>query len=207
MLAILSVLTRSFPVRAVGSTTRAGWPENRCDAVAKPVLRRGGMARRLSMVMGLGCLQVAAFFALTAAQAIAVGANDTSPSKASTISATTAPSGSSEAVASRVQLIMLEEEGCPWCVRWHEEIGGIYHKTSEGGRAPLRRVDMHAPLPDDLSFLRRAHFSPTFVLVEGDREVGRIRGYPGADFFWPLLGELLGKLKASSADDTPVVVN
>jgi hypothetical protein len=40
-------------------------------------------------------------------------------------------------------------------------------------------------------------FSPTFVLVEQGREIGRITGYPGADFFWGMLAELIQKLDRS----------
>jgi hypothetical protein len=36
--------------------------------------------------------------------------------------------------------------------------------------------------------------SPTFVLSDGGREVGRIIGYGGSDFFYGLLGELLNRL-------------
>ncbi len=99
-----------------------------------------------------------------------------------------------EGVSLRTELVMMEEHGCPWCIRWNEEIGVIYHKTPEGRRAPLRRVDIHGAIPDDLSFLKRANFSPTFILVDGGREVGRIRGYPGDEFFWFRLQELLKKL-------------
>jgi hypothetical protein len=99
--------------------------------------------------------------------------------------------------AQTAQLVMLEESGCPWCERWNEEIGVIYHKTPEGKRARLRRIDIHAPLPDDLKFLVKGRYTPTFVLVENGREFGRIRGYPGENFFWGLLGKLLGRLPAS----------
>ena len=89
------------------------------------------------------------------------------------------------------ELIMLEEHGCPWCERWNEEVGVVYHKTPEGKRAPLRRIDIHDPLPVDLRFLVKGGYTPTFVLVENGREIGRIRGYPGEDFFWGLLGQML----------------
>lgn len=92
------------------------------------------------------------------------------------------------------ELVMMEEYGCSWCERWHEEIGVVYSRTQEGRSAPLRIVDVHAPLPDDLRFLKRAYFTPTFILVSGGREIGRIQGYPGEDFFWALLGQLLTKL-------------
>lgn len=98
------------------------------------------------------------------------------------------------------ELLMLEEDGCYWCEQWNEDIGGIYHKTEEGRRAPLRRLNIHDPLPASYGFLRKGNFTPTFVLVQNGREVGRIRGYPGADFFFPLLGQLLAKLRSPKTD-------
>jgi hypothetical protein len=96
------------------------------------------------------------------------------------------------------ELVMLEETGCPWCERWNREIGVIYHKTDEGRRAPLRRVDIDGALPNDLKFLVKGNFTPAFVLVDGGREIGRIRGYPGEDFFWGLLQMMLRKLPAAA---------
>ena len=81
------------------------------------------------------------------------------------------------------ELIMFEQAGCDWCERWHEDIGVIYHKTIEGKTAPLRPIDIHEKLPDDLRNLKPGRFTPTFVLVNDGAEVGRIRGYPGEDFF------------------------
>lgn len=89
---------------------------------------------------------------------------------------------------------MLEQDGCSWCERWNQEIGGIYPKTDESRRAPLRRVDIHEPWPDDLGFVRPEAFTPTFVLVDNGREIGRMRGYAGDEFFWVLLAEMLDKL-------------
>ncbi len=83
-------------------------------------------------------------------------------------------------------LLMAEEDGCYWCGRWNEEIAHIYPKTAEGQTAPLQRYDLHSEAPD-VAFERRVHFTPTFILVENGREVGRIEGYPGEDFFWGLL--------------------
>lgn len=92
------------------------------------------------------------------------------------------------------ELVMLEEAGCGWCERWNEEIGVIYNKSREGRIAPLRRLDIHDHLPKDLSFLNKGRYTPTFVLVDRGREIGRIRGYPGEDFFWGYLGQLMEKL-------------
>lgn len=89
---------------------------------------------------------------------------------------------------------MFEEKGCVWCKRWTDEIGPIYPKTAEGRRAPLRRVDMHERRPEDLEAVAPVVVSPTFVLVDDGKEIGRIEGYPGEDFFWGLLGRLIDEL-------------
>ncbi len=89
---------------------------------------------------------------------------------------------------------MFEQAGCVWCETFDREIGPVYPKTAEGQRAPLRRVNIDHPLPADLGFIAVERLAPLFVLVDKGREVGRIRGYPGEDHFWGLLGTLIRKL-------------
>jgi len=91
-------------------------------------------------------------------------------------------------------LIMFEQVGCVWCEAFNREIAPIYPKTAEGQRAPLRRVDIDQPVPQDLAFIAVERLAPLFVLVDKGREIGRIRGYPGEDHFWGLLGVLIKKL-------------
>ncbi|SMO57602.1 hypothetical protein [Ruegeria faecimaris] len=95
------------------------------------------------------------------------------------------------ALRAEMTLLMAEEDGCMWCARWDSEISEIYPKTPEGNAAPLRRVDIHAAMPDDIALERPLYYTPTFVLLDNGREVGRIEGYPGEDFFWGVLGVLL----------------
>ncbi len=97
------------------------------------------------------------------------------------------------------QLIMLEQDGCHWCEIWNEEIGVAYPKTDEGKLAPLRRVDIHSPLPADLQGLKRANYTPTFVVWHDGREIDRLRGYPGGHFFWPMLQQMLAKIDKATA--------
>ena len=92
------------------------------------------------------------------------------------------------------ELIMFHDVHCVWCARFDAEIGPIYAKTKEGQRAPLRRVDAAKPMPPELLFIEAERLTPVFVLIDNGREVGRIRGYPGEDHFWGLLGTLLAKL-------------
>ena len=93
-------------------------------------------------------------------------------------------------------LLMVEQPGCVYCARWDREIAPAYPKTEEGRLAPLRRVQLREPLPDDVTVERRATFTPTFILLDDGVETGRIEGYPGDEFFWPLLGALIEKAGA-----------
>ena len=90
-----------------------------------------------------------------------------------------------------LELVMFETQGCMWCILWNNEIGQIYYKTQEGKRAPLRRMDISNARSSELSFTGPVTHTPTFILVSGGREIGRITGYPGPDFFWPLLMDLI----------------
>jgi len=98
--------------------------------------------------------------------------------------------------AEAASLIMVEQKYCEYCETWNADIGVIYNKTAEGKRAPLRRIDIFDPLPGDLSFLTGLVFTPTFVLVDDGKEIGRVLGYASEDFFWGLLQKLLEKLPA-----------
>ncbi len=107
-------------------------------------------------------------------------------------------------MAQAAELVMFEKDGCPWCLRWHQEIGPGYPHSEEGRRAPLRVVKSHDGNVAGISLKSPVTLSPTFVLVEKGREVGRLVGYPGADFFYGLLAGLLQNLdKAASKTRDP----
>ncbi|TMJ01115.1 MAG: transcriptional regulator [Alphaproteobacteria bacterium] len=106
--------------------------------------------------------------------------------------------------AQAAELVMFEQKSCVWCRKFDREIAPAYDKTTEGNRAPLRRLDIALPAPSDLAFIKRERFTPVFVLIDGGREIGRIRGYPGDTFFWGLLANLLERLdRGESATPEP----
>jgi hypothetical protein len=125
---------------------------------------------------GCGILRAEAFGVLSAIFALALLAL---PARADTTLAEPA-----------LRLIMIEAPGCPYCRRWDREVRDAYLASEEGRRAPLQRLMMGSP---QAGRFERVTWSPTFILLRGETEVGRIIGYPGADFFWALLGELLAK--------------
>ncbi len=92
------------------------------------------------------------------------------------------------------ELLMFRRVGCPYCLAWERAVGPVYGKTDLGRRAPLRKVDLDKEDPPAIALKRAVRYTPTFVLVEDGREIGRIEGYPGEDFFWGLLDKLVGSL-------------
>jgi hypothetical protein len=96
--------------------------------------------------------------------------------------------------AQAAELVMFETLGCLWCMAWDKEVGVIYHKTAEGRTAPLRRLDIGDPRPPELAALPDIMYTPTFVLMDGGSEIGRIVGYLGEDQFWGLLGEFFQRI-------------
>jgi hypothetical protein len=99
-----------------------------------------------------------------------------------------------------IALIMVEEPGCPYCARWHREVGTAYANTREGRFAPLVRL-MRGD--SRIAAIKGLNYSPTFLVMRGTEEIGRITGYPGADFFWPLLDEVLAKAGFRTEPDIP----
>jgi len=97
-----------------------------------------------------------------------------------------------------LQLLMFERDDCPWCRVWHREIGAGYAKSEEGLKAPLRRIDLSRAWPADLPRLS-IRYTPTFVLLGCTGEVGRLVGYPGADFFYPRLAQLIADRAGAAA--------
>lgn len=106
--------------------------------------------------------------------------------------------------AAAAELVMFEAVGCPWCKQWNEEVGIGYDKSEEAKVLPLRRVDMKAPFPADLKHIGGIVYSPTFVVIDQGREIGRIQGYPGEENFWWMLDTLVQRLQRLQRSAIPV---
>ena len=105
-------------------------------------------------------------------------------------------------VSSAAELVMYRRDGCPWCARWDREIGPIYPRTELSRRAPLRMVNLDGDRDHSVDLRSPVIYTPTFVLVEAGREVARLEGYPGEDFFWGLIEQMTARLPAPKREET-----
>ena len=96
--------------------------------------------------------------------------------------------------ANSAELLLFEQEGCEWCEEWHKEVGVSYLLTQIGKRIPLRRLDIGDPVPSEITLSSGIVFTPTFVLVENRKEIGRILGFFSEYQFWSLMEDLEEKL-------------
>ena len=66
----------------------------------------------------------------------------------------------------------------------------------------MRQVNLdHNPIPGITHAPIR--YTPTFVLAEDGQEVGRIEGYPGDEFFWVRLENLLTQAPQPAPKEIP----
>lgn len=100
----------------------------------------------------------------------------------------TADKAAGIAAENGLRLVMIEEEGCGFCARWHRDVGIGYDKTDEGRQAPLVRMEIASARAQKFE---RLVYTPTFLLVRDGREVGRIVGYAGPDLFWWQFSDLI----------------
>ena|SRR5688500_17403754 len=95
---------------------------------------------------------------------------------------------------SAAELIMVDSRSCPYCARFHRQIGVEYNESAAGRIAPLRSINPRRRWPSDLANVTPAYAVPTFILVDNGREIGRFAGYATPETFWARLGVLWAML-------------
>ena len=93
---------------------------------------------------------------------------------------------------------MVERPNCKWCEVWEKEVGVVYKLTPQGKRAPIRRLTLTTLKESSLQNIRPVTFTPTFILLSKQQEIGRITGYLGENHFWALLEDILKRLPEKS---------
>ena len=90
------------------------------------------------------------------------------------------------------ELILVEQGGCYSCVKFNQEQSDVFDLWF-AKELPLRRVDIHNRWPYAGSGVRRPMGTPTFILVEGETEIGRFAGYGSSEAFWKRFDAVMSK--------------
>ncbi|MDO9561846.1 MAG: thioredoxin family protein [Bradyrhizobium sp.] len=101
------------------------------------------------------------------------------------------------------ELLVFGRDGCVWCQRWDRDVGSSYGKTDEARVLPLRHVNIDRPAASGVALVSPVRYTPTFVVVENGREIGRITGYVNDAAFWGLLGTFVSKIETPRPENNP----
>lgn len=108
--------------------------------------------------------------------------------------------GFSTAQAQDLRLLMVEQAGCYYCRVFNRDIAPVYEKSTEGQAAPLVHVQLRGDLPDGVTLNAQPFVTPTFILIGPDgAEIERLTGFPGEDFFWPYISDMITTAQAGLA--------
>ena len=85
------------------------------------------------------------------------------------------------------RLVYVFSDHCVFCKAWERDVGRLYGDTEYAKKAPLFKIDISLVNKHFADVTPKVSGTPTFILMNGNDEVGRIVGYQNRDmFFWAL---------------------
>ncbi len=106
----------------------------------------------------------------------------------------------SGAAAQELRLLMVEQAGCYYCRVFNRDIAPAYKVAPEGIAAPLEHMQLRGPLPEGVTLTSQPFVTPTFILIGPDgAEIERLTGFPGEDFFWAYIGDIISTAQSQLA--------
>ena len=85
------------------------------------------------------------------------------------------------------RLVYVFSEHCVFCKAWERDVGRLYGDTEYAKKAPLFKIEISLFSEYFTDVTPNVSVTPTFILMSGNDEVGRIVGYQNRDmFFWAL---------------------
>ena len=85
------------------------------------------------------------------------------------------------------RLVYVFSDQCVFCKAWERDVGSLYGDTEYAKKAPLFKIDISLFSEHFTDVTKNVSVTPTFILMSGNDEVGRIVGYQNRDmFFWAL---------------------
>lgn len=98
-------------------------------------------------------------------------------------------------VDTTLQLVILEAPGCSYCTLFRRYVVPAYTASPRSREIPLRFVDLNDEAFAQLGLSEPVDLLPTAVLLQNNREVGRVPGYLGPENFFHAISHLLAKVE------------
>lgn len=135
---------------------------------------------------------------LTAAIVLALGLTSLAVPRANAardtdIEAAAAITGSEAAIAN-LQLVVLEAPGCVYCNLFRRYVVPAYETSPKSRSVPMKFIDLNDKAYDELGLDGPVDMVPTTILMQNNREVGRIPGYLGPENFFHAVNHLMARV-------------
>ncbi len=89
------------------------------------------------------------------------------------------------------ELIVMEAPECIYCGLFRRDVLPSYEASERGKDLPIRFVDINDEAANRLVLVAPVDTVPTFLVVKDNKEIGRIPGYMGPEFFFHSINYLL----------------
>lgn len=93
-----------------------------------------------------------------------------------------------------LQIVVLEAPGCIYCGLFRRDVFPAYLASQRAKSVPLRFVDINDATASDFDLATEVSVVPTVVLLDDNKEVGRIPGYVGPENFFQAINHLIATL-------------
>lgn len=100
------------------------------------------------------------------------------------------------APALAAELLMIHNPVCPFCKAFMNDVAPYYSETKHGKTLPLVVIDI--TITENIEWLKRElgagnikkiRGTPTFIIYDDGKEIGRVEGYGGKEWFYEKLDE------------------
>ena len=153
-------------------------------SAAEPAKRR--LRARRSALADLAAAIVLALGLTSLAVPRANAARDTDIEAAAAITG-------SDAIAN-LQLVVLEAPGCVYCNLFRRYVVPAYETSPKSRNVPMKFIDLNDKAYDELGLDGPVDMVPTTILMQNNREVGRIPGYLGPENFFHAVNHLMARV-------------
>ncbi len=96
--------------------------------------------------------------------------------------------------ASNLQLVVLEAPGCTYCNLFRRYVVPAYETSPKSRTIPMKFIDMNDEAYGELGLDAPVDMVPTTILMQNNREVGRIPGYLGPENFFRAVNHLMARV-------------
>jgi len=100
--------------------------------------------------------------------------------------------------ASAAELLMIHHPQCPFCQAFMRDVEPEYDMSEQGKEYPLRVIDVSVTEDRDwisyqvsVEHIDPIRGTPTFIIWDNGREIGRFIGYGGKEWFYHYLDETI----------------